>query len=57
MSKVIELEERNQFRVLLHPVRLEMIRMLRLTGRPLTANDAARLLSPSPLAAQASRAD
>lgn len=52
MSKVIELEERNQFRMLLHPVRLEMIRMLRLTGRPLTANDAARLLSLSPLAAK-----
>ena len=52
MSKVIELEQRNQFRVLLHPVRLEMIRMLRLTGRPLTANGAARLLNLSPLAAK-----
>ena len=52
MSKVIDLDQREQFRVLLHPVRLEMIRLLRLTGRPLTANDAARQLSLSPMAAK-----
>ena len=52
MAKVVDLEQRNQFRVLLHPVRLEVIRLLYLTGRPLTASGAAKRLNLSPLAAK-----
>ena len=52
MSNVIDLEERQQFRVLLNPVRQEIVRLLHLAGRPLPASTVARRLKLSPLAAK-----
>ena len=49
MARTIDLEERKQFRVLLNPVRQDIIHLLRRAGRPMTANTVAEkmLLSPS----------
>ena len=52
MSKVIDLEQRCQFRVLLHPVRQEIVRLLHLTRRPLTVSAVAKRLHLSPLTAK-----
>ena len=49
MARTIDLEERKQFRVLLNPVRQDIIHLLRRAGRPMTANTVAEkmLLSPA----------
>ena len=52
MPRAIDLEERQQFRVLLNPVRQEIVRLLHLAGRPLPASTVARRLKLSPLAAK-----
>lgn len=52
MSRIIDLEQKSQFRVLLHPVRQEIVHLLRLAGRPLSANGVARRMNLSPIAAQ-----
>lgn len=52
MSRVVDLEQKCQFRTLLHPVRQEMIHLLRLTGRSLSANALAKRMNLSPVAAQ-----
>ncbi len=52
MSRIIDLEQRSQFRVLLNPTRQDMVHLLRLVGRPLTANAVARRMNLSPIAAQ-----
>ena len=52
MPRTIDLEERQQFRVLLNPVRQEIVRLLPLAGRPLSASTVARRLKLSPLAAK-----
>lgn len=52
MPRIIDLEEKHQFRVLLHPVRQEIIHLLRLAGRPLSANIVAKHMNLSPMAAQ-----
>lgn len=52
MSRVIDLEQKSQFRVLLNPTRQDMIHLLRLSGRPLTANAVARRMNLSPISAQ-----
>ena len=36
MARTIDLEERKQFRVLLNPVRQDIIHLLRRAGRPMT---------------------
>ena len=41
MARTIDLEERKQFRVLLNPVRQDIIHLLRRAGRPMTANTVA----------------
>ena len=38
VARTIDLEERKQFRVLLNPVRQDIIHLLRRAGRPMTAN-------------------
>lgn len=52
MSRIIDLEDKSQFRVLLHPTRQDMIHLLRLAGRPMTANAVARHMNLSPISAQ-----
>ena len=52
MSKIIDLEHRNQFRALLNPVRQEIVHILRLSGRPMSANAIAVRLNLSPTSAQ-----
>lgn len=47
----IDLTEKKQFRVMLNPVRQEMIHLLRLVARPLSANRVAELMQLSPSAA------
>lgn len=49
----IELVEKRQFRVMLNPVRQEMVHLLRLVARPLSANQVAERMQLSPSAAQA----
>ena len=52
MAKSIDLEERKQFRVLLHPVRQDILHLLRRVGRPMTANRVAEKMQLSPISAQ-----
>lgn len=52
MPRIIDLEQKSQFRILLHPVRQEIVHLLRLAGRPLSANGVARRMNLSPIAAQ-----
>ena len=52
MARTIDLEERKQFRVLLNPVRQDIIHLLRRAGRPMTANTVAEKMLLSPSAAQ-----
>lgn len=52
MSNTVDLQEKKQFRVMLNPVRQEMIHRLRLWGRPITASALAEQLQLSPSAAQ-----
>ena len=52
MARTIDLEERKQFRVLLNPVRQDIIHLLRRAGRPMTANTVAENMLLSPSAAQ-----
>lgn len=52
MPRIIDLERKCQFRVLLHPVRHEIIHLLRLAGKPLSANGVAKRMNLSPIAAQ-----
>ena len=52
MAKILELTDKKQFRILLHPVRQEMIHLLRLWGKPMTARSVAERLQLSPMAAQ-----
>lgn len=52
MSKLVELTERKQFRVLLNPVRQDILHLLRRVGRPMTANGVADRMSLSPISAQ-----
>ena len=52
MSRIIDLEHESQFRILLHPTRQDMVHLLRLAGRPMTANAVARRMNLSPISAQ-----
>ena len=52
MARTIDLEERKQFRVLLNPVRQDIIHLLRRAGRPMTTNTVAEKMLLSPSAAQ-----
>ena len=52
MARTIDREERKQFRVLLNPVRQDIIHLLRRAGRPMTANTVAEKMLLSPSAAQ-----
>lgn len=52
MSRIIDLDQKSQFRVLLHPIRQEIVHLLRLAGRPLSANGVARRMNLSPISAQ-----
>lgn len=52
MSRILDLEEKSQFRILLHSVRQEIIHLLRLSGRPLSVNLIARRMNLSPISAQ-----
>ena len=52
MARTIDLEERKQFRVLLNPVRQDIIHLLRRAGRPMTANTVAEKMLLLPSAAQ-----
>ena len=52
MSRPVDLKERQQFRILLNPIRQQIIRLLYLTGRPLSANTMAKWLNLSPMAAK-----
>lgn len=52
MSRIIDLDQRSQFRILLHPVRQEIVHLLRLSDRPLSANAVARRMNLSPIATQ-----
>ena len=52
MDYTVDLVEKKQFRVMLHPVRQEMIHRLRLLGRPMSANEMAQKLQLSPSSAQ-----
>ena len=51
MEHTIELVEKKQLRVMLNPVRQEMVHLLRLVARPLTANEVAERMQLSPSAA------
>ena len=48
----MELEERRQFRVLLNPVRQDILHLLRRAARPMTAREVAERVMLSPIAAQ-----
>lgn len=52
MEYTVDLVDKKQFRVMLHPVRQEMIHRLRLLGRPMSANELAQKLQLSPSSAQ-----
>ena len=52
MSRIIDLEQKCQFRILLHPVRQEIVHLLRLAGRPLSANGVAKRMNLSPVSTQ-----
>ena len=52
MSRIIDLEHKSQFRILLHPTRQDIVHLLRLAGRPMTANAVARRMNLSPISAQ-----
>lgn len=51
MDNTIDLTEKKQFRVMLNPVRQEMVHLLRLVARPLSANEVAERMQLSPSAA------
>ena len=51
MEYTVELAEKKQLRVMLNPVRQEMIHLLRLVARPLSANEVAERMQLSPSAA------
>ena len=51
MDGIVDLVEKRQFRVMLNPVRQEMIHLLRLVARPLSANEVAERMQLSPNAA------
>ena len=51
MEYTVELTEKKQLRVMLNPVRQEMIHLLRLVARPLSANEVAERMQLSPSAA------
>ena len=51
MEYTVELEEKKQLRVMLNPVRQEMVHLLRLVARPLSANEVAGRMQLSPSAA------
>ena len=51
MDGIIDLVEKKQFRVMLNPVRQEMVHLLRLVARPLSANKVAERMQLSPNAA------
>lgn len=51
MEGTIELVDKKQFRVLLNPVRQEMLHLLRLVARPMSANRVADRMQLSPSAA------
>ena len=51
MDGIIDLVEKKQFRVMLNPVRQEMVHLLRLVARPLSANEVAERMQLSPNAA------
>lgn len=53
MTKIIELKERRQFRILLNPVRQDILHLLRRAARPMTASAVAERMLLSPSAAQA----
>lgn len=52
MAKTVDLTERKQFRVLLNPVRQEIVHLLRRVGRPMTVKRIAERIHLSPMAAQ-----
>lgn len=52
MPRIIDLEQKQQFRVMLHPIRQEIIHLLRLAGEPLSANIVAKRMNLSPISAQ-----
>lgn len=51
VDETIDLVEKKQFRVILNPVRQEMVHLLRLVARPLSANEVAERMQLSPSAA------
>lgn len=51
VEEIVDLVERKQFRVMLHPVRQEMIHLLRLVARPMSASHVAERMQLSPSAA------
>ncbi|WP_297196240.1 transcriptional regulator [uncultured Flavonifractor sp.] len=53
MEDTIDLVEKKQFRIMLNPVRQEMVHLLRLVARPLSANRVAERMQLSPSAAHA----
>lgn len=52
MVRIVDLDQKYQFRILMHPLRQEMVHILRLAGRPLSANALAKRMRLSPSAAQ-----
>ncbi len=52
MDDCVDLVEKKQFRVMLHPVRQEMLHLLRLRGKPISANKVAERMQLSPSGAQ-----
>ena len=52
MAKTVDLTERKQFRVLLNPVRQEIVHLLRRVGRPMTVKRIAERMHLSPMATQ-----
>lgn len=52
MTRVVDLQEKYQFRALMHPIRQEIVHLLRLSPRPLSANALAKRMNLSPVAAQ-----
>ena len=52
MDDCVDLIEKKQFRVMLHPVRQEMLHLLRLWGKPVSANRMAERMHLSPSGAQ-----
>ena len=52
MSRFIDLEQKSQFRILLHPIRQEIVHFLRFAGHPMSANAVAKRMNLSPIATQ-----